>query len=326
MNGDRAPRQGTESSDLTWLLLRTLGRRIVLIGAVALVVGIAAVALSYLIQPQFTATVTLLPQTGTSSTGLMAAIGNFANIPLPGGEQNLEALYPVIVRSNRLLDGIITESWTYRGETRSLYDVFGVDRAAGHDSLDATRRLKKQLREQVLAFRQDKQVGVMELSVTAPRDPAFAAELANALTDSLGRFTVAFNASKADANLDYVQRRLDEVAVELQAAESDRTRFLEDNRAYASSPRLMQAAGELERQVQALTAVWVELIKQLEIAKLDDDKERFSLEVLDRAMPPLHKSRPKRASMGIIGCLLGGLAASLFVLGRAVVDRQQPAP
>lgn len=319
MNGDRAARQGTESGELTWLLLRTLGRRAVLIGAVALAVGVVAVALSYLIQPQFTATVTLLPQTGSSSSGLMAAIGSFANIPLPGKEQNLEALYPVIMRSNRLLDGIITKTWPYRGQTQSLYDVFGVERAVGRDSLDATRRLKKVLREQVLAFRQDKQVGYMELSVTVPHDPVFAADLANAITDSLESFTMAFNASKADANLDYVRRRLDEVTMELQVAESERTRFLEDNRAYASSPRLMQVVGELERQVQALTAVWVELIKQLEIAKLDDDKERFSIEVLDHAMPPLHKSRPKRASIGIIGCVLGGLAASLIILGRAVV-------
>ena len=71
---DRDPQQDAEANELTWLLLRTLGRRAVLIGTVALAVGVAAVALSYLIQPQFTATATLLPQTGSSTTGLMAAI------------------------------------------------------------------------------------------------------------------------------------------------------------------------------------------------------------------------------------------------------------
>lgn len=318
MNGDRLPAQGIETNELTRLLLRTLGRNVWLIGAVALAVGVSAVALSYLIQPRFTATATLLPQTGGSTSGLMAAIGNFANIPLQG-EQNLETLYPVIVRSNRILDGIIGETWDYRGSKQSLYGVFDIETAAGADSLDSTRRLKKVIRETVLSFRQDKQVGVMELAVTAPRDPRFAATLANALTDSLGGFIMAFNGSKAREKLQYLQRRIDDVTAELQVAESERTAFLEENRAYANSPRLMQTAGELERRVLALTAVWVELIKQLEIAKLDSDEERFSLEVLDRAQAPLHRSSPNRANMGIIGFILGGLIVCMTLLGRAAI-------
>ncbi|MFO7654514.1 MAG: Wzz/FepE/Etk N-terminal domain-containing protein [Candidatus Krumholzibacteriia bacterium] len=321
MLDERLTDRSTEAGDLTVALLRALWKHAAAIVVVAIVAGILGVGLSFLVQPQFTATATLLPQATGSSGGLIAAIGSFANIALPG-DRNLEALYPTIIRSSRILDGIITGSWPGRDGEVSLYEIFDLPPATGSDSLDAARRLKQHLGERVLAFHQDKQ-GVMELSVTVPGDPVFAAALANAVTDSLENFIVGFNEAQARERLQYVQRRLDEVAAELQTAESLRARFREENRAFVDSPRLMQRAGELEREVQALTAVWVELIKQLEIAKLDDNRERFSLEVLDRALPPLHRSRPNRAAMGIIGFVLGGLAASVVVIARrfAAVER-----
>ena len=318
MNHDPDRQQMQGGGDLTTILLRALLRRAPLIVAVALIVGIAAVGASFLVTPQYTASATLLPQTGSSSSGLMAAIGSFANLPLQG-EQSLEGLYPVILRSDRILDGVIGQRFGYRGGQESLYSIFGVPEPAQADSVQSARRLKRLLRESVVSLSQDKKTGVMQLSVNAPQDADFAADLANALTDSLGSFIVEFNSAKAREKLNYVNQRLDEVQSELQAAESARTAFMEENRTYAASPRLSQQAGELERQVQALTAVWVELIKQLEIAKLDDDKERFSLEILDRAQPPLTRSKPNRASMGVIGTFLGGMLACLFVLGRAAL-------
>jgi len=178
--------------------------------------------------------------------------------------------------------------------------------------------LKKHLREQVITMSRDKNTGVMELSALVPQDPELAARFVNALTDSLNSFVEMFNGSKARQRLSYVQRRIDEVTGSLHELEDDYTRFKEENRAYRSSPRLSQIAAEKEREIQALTAVWVELIKQLELAKLEDNKERFSIEILDRAQPPLRKAKPQRASMAIVGAILGALAWSLFILGRAV--------
>lgn len=316
MDNDQSRTDNTTTDDLMWLLLRTLWRHSPWIVGSALLAGMGAIAFSYTIAPKFTATATLLPEVQSNPSGLLAAVGNFANFSLPSGEQNLEALYPAIVRSNRILDGVIHRSWQYLGEPRTLYEIFDLTPADSSDSLAAPRKMKKHIREHVLSFRQDKQLGVMELSVTVPRDPEFSAVFANALTDSLGAFVVAFNANKASEKRQYIQRRIDDVTAELRRAEVTLTTFTEENRAYLSSPRLNQIAGELDREVQALTAVWVELIKQLEIAKLDDDQERHSLEVLDRAAPPLRKSSPKRASMAIIASMLGGLIACLVVLAR----------
>ena len=72
------------------------------------------------------------------------------------------------------------------------------------------------------------------------------------------------------------------------------------------------------RDVKYYEAVFELLGKQYEIAKLDEAKNAAVIQVLDPAVPPEWKSKPKRAVIVLIGFVMGFFAAvTLALLGEA---------
>jgi uncharacterized protein involved in exopolysaccharide biosynthesis len=63
------------------------------------------------------------------------------------------------------------------------------------------------------------------------------------------------------------------------------------------------------RDVKYNEAMFEILAKQFEIAKLDEAKESGLLQVVDKAVEPDHKSKPKRAMMVVLGAVIGGFIA-----------------
>lgn len=70
------------------------------------------------------------------------------------------------------------------------------------------------------------------------------------------------------------------------------------------------------REVKFNEALLESMLKQYEVAKLDVAKEGPSLQVVDRALPPESKSKPKRASIILMGMVLGLVLSTLWVLAR----------
>ncbi len=80
------------------------------------------------------------------------------------------------------------------------------------------------------------------------------------------------------------------------------------------------------RDVQYYQAIFDILAKQFELAKLDEAREGALIQVVDPAIPPDHKSSPKRALI-LIGCFAGGLFLGIFLaLAAAGMDRLNQDP
>jgi tyrosine-protein kinase Etk/Wzc len=63
------------------------------------------------------------------------------------------------------------------------------------------------------------------------------------------------------------------------------------------------------------------MAKQFEIAKLDESREGAVIQVVDRAMPPERKSKPKRALIAVIATLAAGFLLVLYVFLRGALAR-----
>ena len=101
--------------------------------------------------------------------------------------------------------------------------------------------------------------------------------------------------------------------------------------------RTSQELAAIERQVGGLPQAGVEIMRlwrdvkvqeqvfelltaQLEEARIRETRDTPTVQVLDRAVPPLHKSRPKRALVVVAGFLIGvagSLSAALLLERRA---------
>jgi tyrosine-protein kinase Etk/Wzc len=74
----------------------------------------------------------------------------------------------------------------------------------------------------------------------------------------------------------------------------------------------VRARRELKLQETLLES----MVRQYEVAKLDEAKEGPVLQQVDVARPPDRKSKPSRAVIVVVGALLGLLGASVFVVWR----------
>jgi len=68
------------------------------------------------------------------------------------------------------------------------------------------------------------------------------------------------------------------------------------------------------------------LAKQLEVARLDEAREGTILQVVDRAVPPDRKSRPRRALIVILTTVMAGLLALLGALSAEALARARLRP
>jgi uncharacterized protein involved in exopolysaccharide biosynthesis len=74
---------------------------------------------------------------------------------------------------------------------------------------------------------------------------------------------------------------------------------------------------------EALTAI---LANQYQAAKLDESKEAAIIQILDKAVVPEKKSKPKRSSIVLVFGLLGAFGAMVWVLGKAANERAMANP
>lgn len=66
--------------------------------------------------------------------------------------------------------------------------------------------------------------------------------------------------------------------------------------------------------------------KQYEIARVDESREGAVIQVVDAAVPPERKSKPKKATIAVIAALAAGFVLLLFVFGRHALRSAAQSP
>ena len=70
----------------------------------------------------------------------------------------------------------------------------------------------------------------------------------------------------------------------------------------------------METELTLQRTLYVELRKQLELTRIEQVKQTETLTILDNAVVPIHKIRPKRALIVILGFLLALSCSSFYIL------------
>jgi uncharacterized protein involved in exopolysaccharide biosynthesis len=68
------------------------------------------------------------------------------------------------------------------------------------------------------------------------------------------------------------------------------------------------------------------LAKQYEVAKIDESKEATLIQVLDEALPPERKSKPKRTVLVLFAALVAGILAMAVAYGLETWGRTKEQP
>jgi uncharacterized protein involved in exopolysaccharide biosynthesis len=343
--------------DLALVLAENL-RILILVPVVA---GLAALGISFLIPPTYTATSRILPpaQQQSTSAALAGQLGSLAGlVGSAAGIKNPADQYVALLKSRRVYDAIIQ-----RFNLRELYNE--------HYMEDTRNELEKRTR--VSAGVKD---GIISIEAE-DRDPKRAADIANAFVEELRNLSNTLAITEAaqrrlffDAQLKQTKDHLtkSELALRgsgiseaaLKTMPQSAVEALARLKAQITAQEIKLASmrtfmtdsnPQFRLAIQELIALRTELLKaeqsdsvkavgngaeyiakyrefkyhetlfelmakQYELARLDEAREGAIIQVIDAAIAPERKSKPKRALITILTMLAVFLATVLFVFIR----------
>jgi len=300
-----------------------------LIVTVTLLVGASAAGYVMLVQPTFTATAKFMPSQGRGASTRLSTIAGGGAAPTdivventaPEYYSELLTSYPFLkVLVNSTFDAPSLGGQVRFEDTLNLEatDDFTQERLA----IEAAR---KRVNVSAVKMKNLAASPIISVTMTAP-DPLLAAQSANSLVEQLIAFNKEFRGSTAMENRTFVEGRLADAGKLLRQAEESLAEFNRLNRKIATPD--IQA--ELERRTRAVKVqeeVFIELSRQVELARIQAQENRVSIEILEPAIAPTVRSAPRRTQTVLIAVFIGliggcGLAVLLDKLRSA--DGEDP--
>lgn len=336
-------------------ILTIVGTRWRSITAVSIAAGAAALGISYLIAPTFTARTSFLPpqqqqNSAASALASLGALSGLAGIPVKTQGDQIVSL----MQSTRLEDRIIDQF-----KLKTAYDA--------KFRFEARQRLEEHVRISL-----GKKDGIIVVEADAD-SPTLAADIANQYVVELRRLTGELALTEAqerriffEGEVKRTQASLNQAQTALQNsgfnASALKTTPQAEAEAYArikaaatsaqvrlESMRhtLADSAPEVQQQQAMIAALNEQLAKlevtaspesstdyvsryrefkyeetlfelfskQYEIARLDESRDSGMIQVIDAATPPEHKSKPKRAFIAVATTIMTWLVLAIGLVG-----------
>jgi len=297
-------------------LLTPLIRRWRLIAGIAIAGGVVAAVVLLLQRPVYTAEASFAPETSPTSSlagslaGLAGLAGQFG-VSSPTASSVSPDFFAQVLHSREIQRSTLQSTFPDQSEaSRPLLDILEVPGGTPEQRLQkGTRQLNQRLEVDV-----DRRTGVVSLSVEMP-SARLAAEVANRMVELLNRFNLERRQSQSREERRFSGDRLATAERELRAAEQAHLAFLQRNRAYSESPLLTFEANRLSREVQLKQEIFLTLTKSYEQARISEVRDTPVLTVIDSAVPPVLRTRPRRVLGTIIACLLAGLVGVVVAYG-----------
>ena len=334
-----------------------------------LCIGLSALGICFLISPTFTATTKFLPpqQQQSSAASLMASLGALGGLAgAATGIKNPADQYVAFLESRTVEDALIDR---FQLETR--YEAKFRE--------DARNAIKG---NSIISSGKD---GMISIDFS-DKDPAFAAQVANAYPEELSKLLSRIAVTEAQQRRVFFEKQLHNAKDKLtQADQALKASGINSNtlkssptaavetlarlkanitaqeiklgsmRGYLteSAPDFKQAQTEISAMRQQMARAEQEeptssrgssdyiakyrdykyhetlfelFAKQYEMARIDEAREGAVIQIVDVALPPERKAKPKKALIAIIATLASGFALLLFLFIRNALRNAQQSP
>lgn len=306
-----APGPGGDAPSLIGLAAQ-LVRRWRFIVLAGLAGAVIAATWSLLATPRFRASArfALEERRGISSSGGLAALAGQLGAGGLTGVRSLQ-FYAEVLTSRDLLEQAALDTFPdpADGTPRPLIDILEIPGDTERERLNAA---VERLHDRVTTSTNDR-TGTITLNVLLP-DPELAAAVAANLYTDLERFNFETRRTAATERREFAARELERARRELHDAEAEMRRFLERNRGGLDIPRLDFERQQLARRIDVRAEVYNRLARELEEAKVDEVRDTPVFTLIEAPKPPVYRDFPRRTWMTIVGGLLGGAAAVLWIV------------
>lgn len=296
-------------------------KKIIYINIIVLVLTL--LYLIFMTKPYFQSTVTILPEYGSKSNMLSQLSGLASLAGVKVGDSAPTELYQNIITSETVLQEVIYSKYKTNEypDSVNLIKYFEIKVDDNNPELKKRKEfllLYESLLQNRIATNVDRMTKILNVTVNMP-EAQLSADVANNLVKALDLYIRTQRKSYATEQSFYIEKRTQQVKDSLSFAEDKLKSFREQNRITSQSPNLLLEQGRLLRNIEILQTVYIELTKQLEIAKIDQIKDAPVLNVKEFAKSPVKKAGPRRASTLVTFMFLSLLISSVYFLFKDVL-------
>lgn len=345
MNEDNQP-QFTDSSDEIslaelWLKVKSVVAYLwgykFLIVAVGLLFSAGGYFKVKLAKPSYTASLTFALEQGGGGGGLSGLASQFG-FSMGGGADGLggENLLS-LMKTRRVVQDVLLSPVSVDGDSILLIEQYlksAPKMWSKWDSLgllpikplsccspkqdSAIGVVVKSVSESSLAVdKVDKKLSFVTVSYTGT-DPVFTGAFVELLTAKSIDFYIHTKMSNSNANIALLERRVDSVSAELQAAMVGYASSQDQNSFTVQSTAKVPSV-QKQMKVTMLTTLYGELVKNLELSKTMAAREEPLITVIDRPHYPL-RVRESKLKSAAIGGVLGVFLTLVFMGARAFIQ------
>ncbi|WP_082911435.1 GumC domain-containing protein [Pedobacter psychrophilus] len=315
---------------------------------IILMAGIIGGALGFVYawskKPVYTAQTTFVLEEGESGGGLgqYAGIASMMGVDLGGGGggifkgDNILELY----KSRRMIQETLLAVDTFNGKQQSLierYIEFNKMRDGWNekpnlkdihfDNLNNFNRtqdsvigkLVETLNSGILEVtKPDKKLSIISVSVRYG-DELFAKSLANNIVSKVNTFYINTKTKKSSENLAILQNQSDSVRRVLNSSIGGVAAAVDANPNLNPAFQTLRVASQRKQvDVQASGAIYQEIVKNLEMAKISLRNEKPLIQIIDEPVFPLKMEKLGKAKGIILGGIIFGFLTIFFLLSRKI--------
>jgi hypothetical protein len=167
----------------------------------------------------------------------------------------------------------------------------------------------------------DKKLSIINVEFTCEDEP-FAQEFNNKLVENVNNFYVQTKTKKTYQNVQVLQHQADSVKAVLNSSISGVASAIDA--APNANPLLLSLKVPSEKKqvdVQASTAVYAEIVKNLEISKISLRQEMPLIQVIDKPVLPLYKTYVGKIKGIVLGFLIACIVTAVALITSKVYKR-----
>ena len=162
----------------------------------------------------------------------------------------------------------------------------------------------------------DEDSGILYISVTT-HNPVLSIELTNSIFDNLSAFYIEKTVEKQKATYEIIKTKTDSILNLLKKKEVELAVFEDRSHGLFSSKSKLKEL-RLKRDVQKLSLMYGESIKNQEIADFAVKNKTPFVQAIDRPLYPLKGEKPSTVKSFILGGLLGLFLGMIFIVVRKI--------
>lgn len=294
-----------------WELWQVLWQARIFIGGFTLASTLLAVLITLFVLPvTYQSEAVLMPTEEQRGGGALAGLASALPISLPGGEGGKSESIVAFLNSRTLKERLLTKYELLPRLYPDLWDAGKKKWRADDPSKQPSIIKFLQRKAKLHQISQDKKSKLITLT-WEDKDPTFAALMLERIVAELQYYLDHEHVSDAKRERESVEKQLAKATGELHHWEHQ----LPSQDLFLST---------IQRELQASQAVYGELRRQFELAKIAEAKAQISFKVLDPPFIPELKFKPKRSLICALTLVASGMLAILLVFARrAVINRQQ---